>query len=269
MGRGGQGRVCRRATELWDSWALAGAKAAASWRWYNYDSEQAAPTREVLRLNLDETYVCLHQGGSKGNVFITKGVRASRQTARWKRRCGLTHVALICDQVSIQPQLPQFIVGNFVAFKAAQMPGLREACPPNVVLVRQRRAWNNQVLCARIIRCLAAVLAPYMDRFQPVLLLDAAKLHCTHLVLRACRDTGIRACPSLDNRSVAGVGHRRIRAVQMAIAEVVSRRACAVGWRGPVHGRISPMRLRRGAACSPGRRLGGSFQQERLREFAT
>ena len=66
-----------------------------------------------------------------------------------------------------------------------KLPGVYAAAPPNVVLLRSERAWNNPWICAAITRRLARVLEAYVGQYQPVLILDAAHLHCTPFVLRA------------------------------------------------------------------------------------
>ena len=142
-------------------------------------------------MQLDETSVCLFQGGKKGNVFIRRGTRALDGVPRWKRRCCLTHVAVACDRPEIQGRLPQMLIGNFQTFPERRMDELRALCPDNVVLVRQAVAWNNQHLLSEIIECIARVVAPFRRRFQPVLLLDASKVHCSRKFLRACRRVGV------------------------------------------------------------------------------
>ena len=166
-------------------------QAFASWRWYNYTSSQAASDKQLLRLNIDETSVSLYQGGKKGNVFISKAVKSKGRVPLWKRRCSLTHVAVVCDQPHIQPRLLQTLVGNWSAFPQKAMAGLRAKSPPNVLLVRQRSAWNNQDLMALLIRMTGRILAMHAAGYQPVLLLDAARIHCTRKVLSAARAAGI------------------------------------------------------------------------------
>ena len=179
--------MCRWVDYSLDIWS----QALASWQWYNDCCSQAASDRELLRLNLDETSICLFQGSNKGNIFVARGARALQQVPIWKRRCRLTHVAIVCDQPCIQPLLPQVVIGNEKAFPAASMAALRSQAPANVFLVRQKIAWNNQILCARIITLLGNVISGYTDRYQPILLLDASKIHCTRAVLGACLRAGI------------------------------------------------------------------------------
>lgn len=143
----------------------------------------------ALRVNLDETAVCLFYGDVKGNVFESKGRPREfpgQRVPRWKRRCYVTFVALICDRVDVQPLLPQFIVCNTSTLKASAVAALQAACPSNVTLVRQKSAWNNEALLVQIIEQLGRVLAPFFVDAQPILLMDAARIHTTRRVLSAC-----------------------------------------------------------------------------------
>lgn len=150
--------------------------------------------KKLLRVNLDETSICLFQGGRAGAVFCSKK-RYRREPVESaslkKRRTCMTHVALICDDPSLQPVLPQFLLGNEATLPAPQLAALRAACPSNVHIVRQRSAWNDKFVCARVVRTLRAALDPHIADLQPVLLLDTAKIHYTQGVLAACRRAGI------------------------------------------------------------------------------
>ena len=166
-----------------------GPQAFAAWQWWNYYLGQLPSGKVPLRINLDETSVCLFQGDCRGTLFVSS--RRPRdepvqKVARAKRRCCLTHVALICDDAALQPVLPQVIIGNEHTFLKAGFADLQAACPANVRLIRQKSAWNDQALCASIVRWLGMALAPHMDRVQPILLLDAVPLHTAKNVLSAC-----------------------------------------------------------------------------------
>ena len=161
------------------------------WKWFNYVCSCVPPGQRVLRLNLDETSICLFQGGGRGNVFVSKKRRATQRASRAVRRRCLTHVGVICDQADIQPLLPQVLIGNEATFLQRSMVELRGACPANVTLLRQRSAWSNAELCAMIVQRIGHALAPCRGRYQPVLLLDAARIHITPEVVRACNKAGI------------------------------------------------------------------------------
>ena len=166
----------------------------AAWQWWNYVCGQIPSGKAALRINIDETSVCLFQGDRKGTVFVDKKRRRDepvQNVSRGKRRCCLTHVAFICDKPDLQALLPQFIIGNEATFLVGALAGLQSACPTNVHLVRQKSAWNNEVLFASIVRRLGVALRAHSGRFQPVLLMDAVRLHTTGRVLAACSAAGI------------------------------------------------------------------------------
>ena len=165
-------------------------KAEASWRWYNYVESQVPPGKEVLRLNLDETSVCLFQGSGRGNVFVSKKRRVAQHVPRSVRRRCMTHIGIACEKNDIQPSLPQVLIGNEATFPARAMAALRASCPPNVHLLRRKSAWNNEMVCSWVIKLLGRVLAPHRGRYQPILLLDASRIHLARGVLRACNAAG-------------------------------------------------------------------------------
>ena len=157
------------------------------WKWWNHCSAEASAVGlRVLTVNMDETALCLFQGTSAGNLFIRKTERAVQRVPRSARRTFLTHVALICDDPAVQPFMPQIVVVNERTINMQSWRAVQASCPAGVRLVRQKSAWNNAELCARIVRWLAAAVAPFTSTTQVVLLFDAAKQHVTPQVLRAC-----------------------------------------------------------------------------------
>ena len=164
------------------------------WQWWSYCCSQVPAGKLPLRVNLDETSICLLQGDCKGTVFISKKRQREesvQRVPRSKRRCCLTHVAFVCDRPELQPLLPQVLVGSERTFLASALAALQRDCPANVRLLRQKSAWNNETLCAAIVRWLGAALRPHLGRFQPILLLDAVRLHITVKVIRACYAAGL------------------------------------------------------------------------------
>ena len=140
-------------------------QAFAAWQWANYSFSQVPPGRRTLRVNFDETAVCLFQGAGRGNVFLRKSDPAVQHVPIAKRRTYLTHVAFVCDDPAIQPLLPQVVIGNERTIKVRQLAALRAACPANVRILRQRSAWVNAPLIAQIVRWLdfCSLLQPSRD----------------------------------------------------------------------------------------------------------
>ena len=163
----------------------------AVWQWHNHLESSVVGGRKLLRINIDETSVCLFQGTGKGTVLYSRKRQPPsgeplQPASRKKRRSCLTHVGVICDDPALQPLLPQYVIGNFATFLVRDWRALQASCPSNVVLVRQKSAWNNTELFVTILRRLGVVLRPFLCSLQPVLLMDACRLHFAKPVLRAC-----------------------------------------------------------------------------------
>ena len=167
-------------------------KALAAWQWSNYWHSQIPAGRRPLRLNLDETAICLFQGGGKGNVFVTKSAaRVGQHATRGQRRTYLSHVAVICDEPAIQPLLPQVIIGNEHTVQARRLAGIRARCPTHVHVLRRKSAWVNAAVMAQIIRLIGAVLRPFMGEYQPIISFDACKAHLHATVFATCAAQGL------------------------------------------------------------------------------
>ena len=164
-------------------------QAAVMWQWYNHLERMAPPAKKLLRINLDETAVCLHPEAGKGNVFVT--TRPVYRLQRWKTRTYFTHVAVVCDQIWLQPHMPQVIIGNERTLLLRALPTLRRDAPANVVLVRQKSAWNNAALMASIVGWIAESVRLHAENYQPVLVMDVVSLHTRRVVLQACQRHGV------------------------------------------------------------------------------
>ena len=162
-------------------------EAMATWQWWNYLCSRVPANREPLCVNMDETSICLFQGGGKGTVFkFKKRGRPVQNVPKSRKRQCLTYAAFVCDRSDVQPCLPQVIIGNEATFPAAAFTALKAAAPPNIRLIRQKSAWNNSILCSEMIAWLAEALLPWRHRYQPILFLDAHRLHTAREVLVAC-----------------------------------------------------------------------------------
>ena len=76
----------------------------------------------VLRINFDETAVCVAQNHKKGNLLLRK--RAARRGFGTKAtRAYLNHVAFICDDRLLQ----QVIICNEYVLKAGELAAFESA----------------------------------------------------------------------------------------------------------------------------------------------
>ena len=177
-------------------------QACAAWQWYNYAESRVPGGKQPLRINLDETSICLFQGDAKGTVFVSRKRQRRffedvpeqpdrvpepvQRVGRKQRRTCLTHVGIVCDNPAIQPRLPQILIGNCATFLLRDWARLNAVCPTNVVLIRQQSAWNNAELLKRIVALLHAALLPFYDRYQPILLMDACRVHLQESLAQSC-----------------------------------------------------------------------------------
>ena len=171
-------------------------QARASWRWWNFYEDRVVAPRVMLKMNLDETSLCVHQGGLRGTIFLPHARRRElgQRVSKGKRRTNVTLVAIICDDSCIQKRVPQFLIANESTFKAKDMPALRLAAGPNVIVLRRKSAWNNEHIMCSIIRRIRATLEDIWETLQPVLMFDAAALHLTGLCISRCITSSVICC---------------------------------------------------------------------------
>jgi len=161
------------------------AKAAAAWQWYNYYAANVPHGKQTLRINWDETAICLDQCSKKGNIFVCRGHNAVQHVSQAARRAYMTHVALVCDNPMIQPFLPQVIICNMQTLPAKMHAALQARLGDNFVLLRQAKAWVNADTSVQIMRMIADALEPFRGEWQPLLMLDAYRAHITLRVFNA------------------------------------------------------------------------------------
>ena len=144
-------------------------------------------------MNLDETSICVHQPSPRGIICVDrKRARTLTQhVPRSKRRRYMTYVSVICDDEAAQATLPQFLIGNEATLRKCDMLELRATLSPNVRLVRQKSAWNDQRMMVQILRELRLSLLPFLSDVQPIILWDAARQHTTPLVFASAIRLGI------------------------------------------------------------------------------
>ena len=103
------------------------------------------------------------------------------------RSC-LSLVAVLCNDSSLQPRLPQYILGNEHVLRASVLGELRRdvSLSPNVHILRRKSAWVNDAELAAISRHWGRVLQEHSPDKQPILLLDACSAHLGPKFLASC-----------------------------------------------------------------------------------
>ena len=124
-------------------------EATAVWQWFHFLQEQVPPGRPVLRLNLDETSVRFWYEPCKGLRRPGGQVpRAgfARKASRAQLRKAFSHVAIMCNDTSLQPHLPRVLLVTERTVSAelnrrwTSLPGC------NAKLWRGKTAWINDIV---------------------------------------------------------------------------------------------------------------------------
>ena len=167
------------------------------WQWWNF-TERQTTDRPILRINLDETSCKLHYDQKKG-LAVTRQ-RAGRRpkktelvqdVSRQKLRGCFTHIAMICDDASLQPRLPQIFLGNEHIFAKRVVDATQPGLAKNILLWRRKSAWVNKRTMVEVVQALAAALGPELAARRVMFLLDSCSVHMGTGFLRACTARGI------------------------------------------------------------------------------
>ena len=144
------------------------------------------PGGAALRLNMDETTLRLFYDAAKGVIAneppsaqAGRRGRLAQKATRGQTRGALSLIALLCDDSSVQPRLPQYVIGNEQVLPASLVTDLLSGGRlfPNVRLLRRKSAWVNDAALAATARHWGEVLAEVSVDRQPILLLDACSAH--------------------------------------------------------------------------------------------
>ncbi len=169
------------------------AQVLAVWQWWNWLLRFQERAKPLLIVNWDETACRLHYPTGKG--MCARRVSRSSQRLRQltqsvptaRKRGSLTHVGLICNDTSLQPVLPQIIIGNEHTLTTKELTAIGEGVlPPNVQVWKRKSAWVNKDTMRDILREIWRSLRAHQDRRQVVLLLDTYPAHMDPNFLQNC-----------------------------------------------------------------------------------
>ena len=188
-------------TEKWNPFGVHGIsffvlQVATSWTIFNLASKAAQNSDcPTLCVNVDETSISRSIGDPKG-VVLDPMKRGAQKVIEQKNpnRGTLSFVAMICDNPSIQPRLPQFILGNEHILRVQDMQDIAATLPENVFLVRRKSSWVDHIFFCSVLELLRAAVSKVEPRMQIVMLLDASPVHTHDLVLRTAKRVRIRIC---------------------------------------------------------------------------
>ena len=164
---------------------------------FNFQKKVDVAGKELLLINLDETYVPFYYGNAKGNMVVNnnalpKGAMPLTQAAsRNQLRMGLTHVGIICNIPAVQKLLPQVLIVPSRYLLVRDLPAVRAAMPSTISVIRAKSTWISKHIMVWIVRLLAWTLRSLRRQYRVALLMDVLGIHIDTLVTDAAKDADI------------------------------------------------------------------------------
>ena len=107
------------------------------------------------------------------------------------RRSAVTLVASVCDDVEIQPVLPQIIVGSERVLTRGDAQKINAEPDASVYCLRKKSGWVNKEILTQIIELMGVALKPWQQTRYFLLCMDACPCHCSAQIVRACNKAGL------------------------------------------------------------------------------
>ena len=131
-------------------------QARTSWQWHRYLRAQILEKGLTpLRVNVDETSIVLNHDDEKGVINKNAQGKVILIPKKSKKRGSLTHVALVCDDNTVQPLLPQFIIGNEHVLRVTDLKEIESSLAHNIIVIRAKSSWVTVELSSFCLRCCA------------------------------------------------------------------------------------------------------------------
>ena len=159
-------------------------KAAVFWRTPRF-LEDKNKRKKILYLNLDETSIGFAPQRPSGLVVAKEArkrnfledAEAAVAISKQDLRGSFSLLCVIASDDWAQSQLPHLLVGNKSKLTRRFMSEIAEMPPSKLQVIRQDSAWLNLANMEQVLRLLKAALSPFMEEWQPLLLLDVAPAH--------------------------------------------------------------------------------------------
>ena len=168
------------------------------WQWFRFLVARVPPDKKLLLLNLDETSIRFWYQprlGLRGRARAKPAGRgAARQASRGQLRKAFTHVAVICDDATLQPQLPQVILVNERTCTNLTLQNWKPIPGCKAEVLRHKSAWINNAKFADILRRIGEALKTHAPDRQAILLMDAHSCHFSEEALAALHAYDIWPC---------------------------------------------------------------------------
>ena len=169
----------------------------ASWHWFHFLLQELGNS-EPLILNLDETSVKYYYTPRRGLQLRAPqprfGQTHRRNVSKSQQRKAFTHVAVVCNDSSIQPQLPQICLVAHKLLPLREYRTLTQDRTHNVHIWRRTSGWINADVFCEILTELAKALQKTKRKGPWLLLMDAHSVHYKELVLKHAARCNFLVC---------------------------------------------------------------------------
>ncbi len=166
--------------------------------WVAYLGSIGFSMAQSLWLNMDETPLRFIQPSRKGNAYSHASHLPDarpRDISLRDRRTTVTLAAIVASQVDAQTLLPQVLLPNEEGRKRLwkTLPATLKTIWPNVEVIHNTGGWMNSNAMLTYIDRIHGVLG-HAGYHKVVLLMDAARAHCTPAVFAKLADIGWKVC---------------------------------------------------------------------------
>ena len=98
----------------------------------------------------------------------------------------MTLAAFLSDHDEVNKALPQVIVGAEHVIQAWMTPILMNGRADSICVLRRKSAWLRSDVVVNLTNLLGEALKPFAGTHRFVLMLDAARIHLSTKVVKAC-----------------------------------------------------------------------------------
>lgn len=143
---------------------------------------------------MDETSVGRHVRSLRGTIAAASCSRAKAtdHASLADRRSYISYLACVAQDVTVQPKLPQVLLGNEHQFTLELLREVAGKLPASISLWRQKSSWNSHGTMRKWLTLLSKALGRLVQQRYVVLLLDVHASHIDNTIFQHARRCGIR-----------------------------------------------------------------------------
>ena len=152
-----------------------------------------------LRINIDESSIRLWPGADPGTIAASGQEGARREVianvSLRGQRGAFSFVAVVCDDIAVQRELPQFLVASERMLSPGVAAAFLASPTRNLVLLRRPSAWLDAGGLCVVLRHLADTVHRVAPNRHCVLSMDVCPVHVSSQVLRQLGLCRLHFCP--------------------------------------------------------------------------